>query len=313
MADIYADRVKEFTRTYGTGTIDLGGPEIGHQSFVVGFGEGANRRYGVVAEDGGWEIGEGTVTAGTPDTLSRDTIFSNSNGDTSPIVLTGLSVVYSTLPASRIRLLNDAEFITFDKASGNGIKVDTGTPVFGFADILGNVTQLNVGASKPTFAVYRDTLKQFKFAVGKEEYFEYHIPHDYVIGSDIFLHVHWSHTSSIVTGGSVDFEYEMSYCKSHDQAAFPASFTDTLTVDASTTQYQQMLSEAQVSASSPSAVQIDSDDLEPDGLIICRLKVAANNITSEAAVPDPFIHYVDIHYQTTGLIGTKGKAPDFYV
>ena len=37
-----------------------------------------------------------------------------------------------------------------------------------------------------------------------------------------------------------------------------------------------------------------------------------NNITSGGAVPDIFVHYVDIHYQTSGLIGTKAKAPDFY-
>lgn len=201
--------------------------------------------------------------------------------------------------------------LVLPKTSGNGIKVDNTTPTFGFRDILGNVTQLNIGASKPNFTTYRDTLKQFEFAVGEEEYFEFHIPHDHVAGTDVFLHIHWSHTSAIVTGGSVTFEYEISYAKSHDQGAFPASVTGTIAQNASTTQYQHQLAEGQVSASTPSGSQVDTDDLTPDGVILCRVELQANNITSSGAVPDPFIHYVDLHYQSTN-IATKDKVPDFY-
>lgn len=200
--------------------------------------------------------------------------------------------------------------MTIDKANTSGIKVDTDTPTFGFRDILGNVTQQNIGASKPTFATYRDTLKQYQFAASKEEYFEYHIPHDYVIGTDIFLHVHWSHNSTDVTGGSIIFTYEISYSKSHNQAPFSASVGTTFTGNASTTQYQQILTEVQISAASPNGNQIDSDNLEPDGLIMTRFEVTTNNITSGNGVPDPFVHYVDIHYQSTN-IATKNRTPDF--
>ena len=80
---------------------------------------------------------------------------------------------------------------------------------------------------------------------------------------------------------------------------------------ASTTQYQHILSETQYSASAPAGLQLDTDDLEVDGVILVRLEMTTNNITSSGAVPDPFIHYVDVHYQSTG-IATKAKAPDFY-
>lgn len=214
----------------------------------------------------------------------------------------------SVIPVLRI-LTN----LTISKNAENGIKVDTDLPTFGWRDILGNVTQLNIGASKPTFATYQDSLRQFQFAVNKEEYFEYHIPHDYLQGSDIFLHLHWSHIGAFVTGGTITFEYELSYSKSHNQAAFPASVTGNIVGTASTTQYQQILSEVQVSAASPSGSQIDSDNLEPDGLIIARIKVTSNDLTvSEGGTPDPFIHYADIHYQSTN-IGTKQNAPAFYV
>ena len=207
----------------------------------------------------------------------------------------------------------DQKFLVFDEVSGNGIKVDTTTPTFGWGDLLGRVTSVNTGATKPAHTVYRDGLFEFKFSAGDEDYFEFHIPHDYVKGTDIFLHIHWSHIGTFVNGGTVTFNAEQSYCKAHNQAAFPASVNGDFTGTPSSTQYQQILSETQLSASSPTGLQIDTDDLEPDGVIIMTLQMKTNGLTvSEGAVPDPFIHYVDIHYQTTGLIGTKQKAPDFY-
>jgi hypothetical protein len=202
--------------------------------------------------------------------------------------------------------------IVLPKTSGKGIKVDTTTPTFGWRDLLAEPKGVNTGASKPTWATYRDTLKQYQFAAADEEYYEYHITHDHVPDTDIHLHVHWSHTGTFVTGGTVTFEYEISYAKGHNQAAFGASVGTTFNGTASTTQYQHIVSEAQISAATPNANQIDSNDLEPDGVIIARVKVTSNDITvSEGAVPDPFIHHIDIHYQSTN-IATKAKAPDFY-
>ena len=202
--------------------------------------------------------------------------------------------------------------VTLLKTSGVGMKVDVGTPTFGWRDLKGKVTQRNTGASKPTHATYRDTLAQYQFAAGKEEYFTYHIDHDHVPDSDIHLHVHWSHIGAFVNGGTITIEYEISYAKGFNQGAFGAPVSTTFTGTASIVQYQHILSEVQISAAAPSANQIDSNDLEPDGIIEARIKITSNDITvSEGAVPDPFIHEVDIHYQSTGM-GTKQKAPDFY-
>lgn len=238
--------------------------------------------------------------------------FSLADGDgVSKMFLKGSNDFFgfgTTNPKEKISIAGN---ISLPKASGNGIKVDLTTPTFGFRDLLGQVTTSNTGATKPTHAIYRDTLRAFQFAAGDEEYFEFHIPHDYVAGTDIFLHYHWSHNSALVTGGNAVFEYETSYAKGHNRGAFPASVSGTVTGNASTTQYQHMLDEIQLSAASPSGSQIDSDDLEPDGIILMRAGLQTNNITSSGAVPDPFIHYVDIHYQSTN-IATKSKSPDFY-
>ena len=206
--------------------------------------------------------------------------------------------------------LANAEFFILDKASGNGIKVDTATPTFPWHDLTGTIVVKVTGAGRPSFVTYKGNIEEYQFAVNDKVEFTYHIPHNYVSGSDIHLHVHWSHISAAVTGGTITFGYELTYAKGHDQAPFGANKTGTIVGTASTTQYQHVISEIQISAASPSGSQIDSDDLEPDGLILIELFLNANDMTG--ATPDPFVHEMDIHYQSTS-IGTKQKAPDFYV
>ena len=201
--------------------------------------------------------------------------------------------------------------VVFQKTSGNGIKVDTVAPTFGWRDLLGQIRTRGVGATDPNDATYIGNIKAYQFAVNDECWVDYHIPHDYVTGTDIHLHFHWSHNSAIVTGGSVTWGADITYAKGHNQAAFSATVNPTVIGNASTTRYQHIITEVQISASSPSASQIDTDNLEPDGVIMIRGYLSANNITSSGAVPDPFLHFKDIHYQSTN-IATKQKIPDFY-
>ena len=234
-------------------------------------------------------------------------------GDTTIPSTATLEVAGTTSFEDDTRLTN-AKFHIFDKASGNGIKVDTTTPTFGFADLLGEVFARNTGANKPTRATWKGGTRGFQFGVDDEEEFEFHIPHDYVKGSDIFLHIHWGHNVATVTGGTVTFDYDATYAKGHNQGVFGANAVGTVVSGTVTSsQYSHDLSEGQFSISGASGTQIDTDDLEPDGVIKITLGVSANDITvSGGGVPEPFIHYVDIHYQTNGIIGTKSKVPDFY-
>jgi len=101
MAFLFADRVKETTTDTGTGTIDLDGAVTGFQGFVAGIGNGNSCFYGM--ENGtDWEIGLGTVTDASPDTLSRDTILASSNGGSAVNWGAGTKNVYVTVPADRI-------------------------------------------------------------------------------------------------------------------------------------------------------------------------------------------------------------------
>lgn len=109
MALVINDRVKETTTTTGTGTLDLGGSVQGFESFVSGIGTG-NETYYAISQSGtnDFEVGIGTVTDATPDTLSRDTILSSSNSDNAVNFGAGTKNVFCTQPASKAVYLNAA-------------------------------------------------------------------------------------------------------------------------------------------------------------------------------------------------------------
>ena len=201
--------------------------------------------------------------------------------------------------------LRDGVDLRIPKTKGKGLKIDSlGTPTWGWHDLLGAIIKEEGGASAPNFNVYRGGIKQHQFTVSDEVFIEFHLPHDYAPGTDIFIHTHWSHNS--VVSGNVTWGFECTYAKGHNQAAFPAAVIPTLLQAAPGIAYQHMIAEVQLSAAAPSGIQIDTDDLEVDGIILCRIFLSAN--TTGAA---PFLHFVDIHYQSTNC-PTKQKAPDFW-
>jgi len=102
MALVINDRVKETSTTTGTGTLNLAGAETGYEGFVAGIGTGNQTYYAIELNSAGeWEVGIGTVTSGSPDTLSRTTIISSSNSDALVNFSAGTKNVFCTLPAKR--------------------------------------------------------------------------------------------------------------------------------------------------------------------------------------------------------------------
>ena len=109
MAFVINDRVKETSTTTGTGTLNLAGAQQGFETFVAGIGN-TNTTYYAIFNQGTaeFEVGIGTVTDATPDTLSRDTIISSSNGDAAVNFTGGTKDVFCTLPASKAVFLDNA-------------------------------------------------------------------------------------------------------------------------------------------------------------------------------------------------------------
>ena len=102
MALVINDRVKETSTTSGTGNFTLAGASTGFITFNSGIGT-SNTTYYTIHEQGtnNFEVGLGTLTSST--NLQRDTVLSNSAGNTSKINFGSSTTkdVFCTMPASK--------------------------------------------------------------------------------------------------------------------------------------------------------------------------------------------------------------------
>ncbi|MCI4435737.1 MAG: hypothetical protein JHC33_02855 [Ignisphaera sp.] len=148
-----ADRVKETTTTTGTGTISLGGAVTSFRTFSSAFVSGQKVFY-TIENGASWEVGEGTVTSGTPWTLSRDTVLDSSTGSSLVSFTTG-STVYCTRPAVATRELLTAArtyyVATTGSDSNNGLSVST--PFLTIQKAINTVCSLDMGAYQVTIQV----------------------------------------------------------------------------------------------------------------------------------------------------------------
>lgn len=198
------------------------------------------------------------------------------------------------------------------KTMGAGVLLGPyGSESYAWRDLTG-VLQVHGDIGDATRQVYRGGIKALQFAEGESAYIDFHMPHDYAQGTDIYIHAHWSHIGTLVTGGSTTWGFEVIYAKGHDQAAFEAPKIITVAQNASSVQYRHLIAEGLASTPGGSGVLLDTSQLEVDGLIQCRVYLDSNDMTvSGGGVPNPFVHTVDIHYLSTN-VGTKAKAPDFW-
>jgi hypothetical protein len=98
------DRVAETTTTVGVGAYSLAGAKLGFQSFIASVGNG-NTCYYCVTDGTNWEVSLGTVSSGTPNTLSRDTVLSSSNGNAAVSWSAGSKDVFHTAAAAFLEQL----------------------------------------------------------------------------------------------------------------------------------------------------------------------------------------------------------------
>ncbi|WP_086898697.1 hypothetical protein, partial [Acetobacter senegalensis] len=88
----------------GTGSFTLNGPETARRSFSAAFPNGGTVFY--FADDGSSaEWGVGTLTIGTPSTLSRTTIIGTTSGSASALNFSGSVEVYNEIPAEYVPIL----------------------------------------------------------------------------------------------------------------------------------------------------------------------------------------------------------------
>lgn len=150
----------------------------------------------------------------------------------------------------------------------------------------------------------------------------FHIPHDYVPGTDMFVHIHWMQ-NTVDTGGtagvpgSVKWYFDFSYAKGYGTAGgagdpFPAAKTVSVVQQASTTQYAHMIAEVQFTSAGGSATTLDRALLEVDGIIMLRVYRDSGDV-ADTLNQDPYATYIDLHFCSSGVLGTKTRNAPFYV
>ncbi|MFT8245176.1 hypothetical protein [Roseomonas sp. BN140053] len=92
--------VLETANSPGNSTaIALAGAPTGYRPWLVGAGAGAREDYVMRGADGLWEVGSGYVTAGSPNTFTRETVIDGSAGPGNRVNFTGQVDIYSDLVA----------------------------------------------------------------------------------------------------------------------------------------------------------------------------------------------------------------------
>jgi hypothetical protein len=203
--------------------------------------------------------------------------------------------------------------LNFASTSNRGIQVENN---FGWADLIGDVSPRETGAAAPILRDFIGGIRHFAYQASDQGEASYHIPHDYVPGSNLFLHLHWSHNGTAISGDLV-VDVTMTYAKGHQQASFHTVKTTQLSVTSlnitTTPQHRHRVDEIQFTTNGGSSSMLNTADLEVDGLVLISWTV--NTIPTITGSPSstnlPFFLTIDLHYQSTG-IPTKNKTPNFY-
>jgi hypothetical protein len=165
MALIVKDRVQETSTTTGTGTFTLDGANSGFATFSSAVGNGNTTYYAIV---GGteWEVGIGTVGAGT---LARTTLLASSTGSAISFSA-GIKNVFCTYPAGKSVTIDDIQTLTnktinlsSNTLTGTTAQFNTALSDGDFATLAGTETLTNkalngtLGATTPSTIVATTT------------------------------------------------------------------------------------------------------------------------------------------------------------
>ena len=140
MALKIADRVRETTVTTGTGTINLAGAVTNFETFASNLSNSDTTYYAIVDNtNGDFEVGLGTFSTGSPNTLARTTPISSSNSNSAVNFGAGTKDVFITTPASKMAFLNaSGSLISSGGTSLMEVANDTSPQLGGNLDMNGN-------------------------------------------------------------------------------------------------------------------------------------------------------------------------------
>lgn len=200
---------------------------------------------------------------------------------------------------------NKGTALTFNELDGNFNEIQRRTGS-GWNDLVQEVI-VKSGTNAPTIDVLRNGIQAYSFPPDSmaECYANFHIRHDYIAGTMVYPHVHWS--MNTVNTGTVRWGVEYTLARRHDSTG-TTHFGPTSTLYISVAvdadhKWGHMVSE------SLEGDGIPGTDLQEDAMILCRFFRDAEHPSD--TFPDPvFLLSVDIHYECDTLC-TPLRFPPF--
>lgn len=173
-------------------------------------------------------------------------------------------------------------------------------PPTGFRDILGDIIVKGVGSADPKWRqINSSVFYAYKFDVNDECWMSFHIPHDFIRGSDFFIHTHWLPNGTNVN--PVKWQNTYMHAKGHNQEDYDVAGTIITSQDTPAgSAYRHYVSETDA---------INVAGVEPDSVVYVHIKRITNGATDNT--DDIFVLTNDIHYESNN-IATLNRSPDFY-
>ncbi len=187
-------------------------------------------------------------------------------------------------------------------------------------DLYGLVSIRGAQGNPPTLQPVDSNSRFYEYATSNNAltdfYFEFHIQHDYKIGSDVYFHVHHLTNTNANANLVVEFITDVSLAQlSYAGSTNPLNSKFFQELGGSTTlaqiahtydadpQYRHVVSEIQLSSNGGSANTLDSNKINVDSIILVRLRRNAGVGADTATNNYVFVLQADLHYQSA-RIGT---------
>ena len=166
------------------------------------------------------------------------------------------------------------------------------------------------GASAPVLTTFRNNVQLYAFKGSgptEQVFFTVHILHGLKAGTDITIHVHWSHTVTSPTG-ALKWNVDWTLARGYEVGTF----------NTGTTTSSGTMSVVHTPNALPYVHHITDDDsmtitaqteLEPDSVVLCRLYRDSGD-AQDTFSGDAFLINVDVHYQRDKL-GTAARNRPF--
>lgn len=199
------------------------------------------------------------------------------------------------------RLAKGSE-LSYSELDGNFSDLDTRTKQ-GWRDNVVEMTTRN-GPSEPQMSQFRDSIYLLGFVKTDmmDVFGNFHIDHDYAMGSALYPHIHWTTNSGLI--GVVRWGFEYTVAKGHQQMAFGP--TVTIYVEQQTTGVPYM----HYVAETPDLSAIPGVGIEPDTFILMRVFRDATH-PNDTYDDQVFGIAMDLHYQAAQA-ATPNKSPNFF-